>query len=508
MTTNFHSQSPSVYETGTSPLIAVPSSTVDEKPKVQSCGSSIVFASLSPPEKGFFNGAEGGRPDRGSMQQFYECLATRDGNKINKWMSDHASQFQFKAGKKKFEWLNDLPTPLAGSCANYLKTGEYDYFTDLKRQYRYYRSAASQGSYSLAMPGLGFDKRAMQPPSLLFTINGIHALGVGNPEDEAACEGQHKVDISLGKLKSRIHQLKGEEPLEDEKHLKWDHPPFLFRLAQNFGNGFFGHAKSLPDNASSLFDQRRNLNKGVIRSAGYEVVRELLGIDEDLRPTGSRRILVDMLHLSAASRNDLYEKIFRIYNKNVDPSNPIPVVFVGAAYSGIDYLIEMIKNAHEGIEHDNFRVNGYYGGGMNLSDEDVLAVFWSQGLIGLTLEIRKLGDEMGGLEKMFSPSARSKALRLLTRQITGIISIPFAYHLSSPLRIWDSLSIGPGTGAGCSVLEHYRIDRHIETLKVDVEEVLSKIKKEEPMWFGGYKPCTLAEKICSGNMLAFASRNF
>jgi len=109
---------------------------------------------------------------------------------------------------------------------------------------------------------------------------------------------------------------------------------------------------------------------------------------------------------------------------------------------------------------------------------------------------------------MFSPSARSKALRLLARQITGIISIPFAYHLSSPLRIWDSLCIGPGIGAESSVLEHYRYDMHIETLKEDVEEVLSKMKKEEPMWFGGYKTCTLAEKICSGNILAFASRNF
>ncbi|HWA35852.1 MAG TPA: hypothetical protein VG737_17035 [Cyclobacteriaceae bacterium] len=509
MPSNFHGQSVrSSYENHIAPPMPSLALHSQEKPAFQSGGSSIVFASLSPREKGFFSGIEGSRLDRNSMQQFYDCLATRDGKKIFKWMIDHNLQVQSRSGKGKLEWLNELPTPVMGSCENYLKTGEYDYFTDLKRQYKHYRSAASQGLYSLASPGVGFANRETDPPMLLFAVNGIHALGVGNPEDEAACDSQYKIDVSLGKLKSRIQQLKGEEQLEDDKLIKWDHPPFLFRLAQNFANGFFGHAKSFPDDANFLFDQRRNLNKGVIKSAGYEIVRELLGIDENLQPTGSRRILIDMQHLSAASRNDLYEKIFRIYNKNIDPANPIPVVFIGAAYSGIDYLIEMIKNAHEGLEYDDFRVNGYYGAGINLSDEDVLAVFWSQGLISLTLETRKLGEEMGGLEKMFSPSARSKALRLLGRQLAGIISIPFAYHLSSPLRIWDSISIGPGIGFESSVLEHYRSGVHIEHLKEDVEEVLMKIKKVEPMWFGGYKPCTLAEKICSGNMMALAARNY
>jgi len=204
----------------------------------------------------------------------------------------------------------------------------------------------------------------------------------------------------------------------------------------------------------------------------------------------------------------LYEKIFRIHNKNVDPANPIPVVFTSAAYSGIDYLVEMIKNAHEGSEQDNMRVNGYYGGGINLSDEDVLAVFWSKGLIELTLEERKLGDEMGGLGTMFSTSARSKALRLLSRQLTGIVSIPFAYHLSSPLSIWDTLSISAGPGAGGVMLAHYRSPTSIHALMEDVEEVLSRMKKDEPMWFGGYKPCVLSEKICRGNAAVFIARNF
>ncbi len=508
MINNFHSQPSSQLFDHVEHSPAVMSSSPGEL-IVHPGGAPLILAALSPREKGFFNGIEGGSLSRSSMQQFYDCLATGDLKKVHKWMSERDLPFQQGARKKKFDWLRELPTRLAGPCASYLKTGEYDYFSDLKQQYRYYRAAAAQGHYSLAVPGVALNKNETEPPSVLFSVNGIHALGVGNPEDDGAGNSEVKPDISLGKIKSRIQQLKGEETLDDQKLPRWEHPPFLFQLAQNFSNGFFGHARSLPDQADSLFDQRRHLNKGVMKAAGYEIVRELLGLDETLRPTGSRRILVDMAHLSAASRNDLYEKIFRTYNKNIDPLNPIPVVFTGAAYSGIDYLIEMIKNAHDGIEHDNFRVDGYYGAGINLSDEDVLAVFWSQGLISLTLEARRLGNEMGGIETMFS-SARTKALRLLARQISGIISIPFAYHISSPLRIWDSLCIGQAMGEGNTLLEYFRCGCgvHIEKLKEDLEEVLSKIKKEEPMWFGGYKPCVLAEKICHGNLLTFASRHF
>src|SRR5689334_12519721 len=61
---------------------------------------SPVFAFLSPTEKGFFTGVEGGPVDRNSMEQFYECLATRDIKKIHKWIDDRGLPLQFKAGKK------------------------------------------------------------------------------------------------------------------------------------------------------------------------------------------------------------------------------------------------------------------------------------------------------------------------------------------------------------------------------------------------------------------------
>ncbi len=58
------------------------------------------------------------------------------------------------------------------------------------------------------------------------------------------------------------------------------------------------------------------------------------------------------------------------------------------------------------------------------------------GLISLSLEERRMGNEAGGLEKFFSNNSRTQALRLLGRQIAGIISVPFAYNMTAPLKVW------------------------------------------------------------------------
>ena len=42
----------------------------------------------------------------------------------------------------------------------------------------------------------------------------------------------------------------------------------------------------------------------------------------------------------------------------------------------------------------------------------------------------------------------------------------------------------------------------------DLEEALTKLKKEEPMWFGSYKPDALVRKICYQNISEFVFRNF
>jgi hypothetical protein len=215
-----------------------------------------------------------------------------------------------------------------------------------------------------------------------------------------------------------------------------------------------------------------------------------------------------MAQLSASSRNDLYQRIFRRFNKNINPEHPIPVVFTEAAYSGVDTLTEMTKNAHDGLESDTYRVNNYNSNSINLSDEDILEVFRSHGLISLSLEESRMGSEPGGLERFFSNSSRAQALRLLGRQVAGIVSVPFAYNVIAPLKVWDYLNIGNGLTEKGDRLERYRSGPCQPKLEEDLEEVLTKLKREEPMWFGSYKPDALVRKMCRQNISEFVFRNF
>jgi hypothetical protein len=45
-------------------------------------------------------------------------------------------------------------------------------------------------------------------------------------------------------------------------------------------------------------------------------------------------------------------------------------------------------------------------------------------------------------------------------------------------------------------------------LEEDLEEVLTRLKKEEPMWFGSYKPDALVRKMSRQNISEFVFRNF
>jgi hypothetical protein len=480
----------------------------DELASVSSQGSKIRFAPLSPLEKGFFTGVENGVINKQAICELYKLLAQNDEKKTADWINSHISL----TGKKKAdEILKALPCGLTLPRITHLQNGSYEYFEELKKQYKFYRDGELSGNYSLAHPGEEISVASGDEKSkatILFTIEGIHSLGIGNPEDECQDDDQCQKDVSIGRIKSRIRQIKGEESLEDENLKRWEHPPLLMRLAKHFGNGIFGHARSFSDCAGKVLDQKRYLDKGIVNASGYEIVRELLGLDEQLQPTGSRRILIDMTHLSASARNDLYQTIFRRFNKNISPEHPIPVIFTEAAYSGIDYLADMTRNAHEGVESDNFRIQNYSGNSINLSDEDILEVFWSKGLISFSLEKNRIGNEITGLGKLFPSNPRSQALRSLTNQIKGVISAPFVYNVIAPLRIWDSLNIGSGLSGRGEKMERYCCTSYERTLEEDLEEVLTRLKKEEPMWFGSYKPDALVKKICYQNLSEFVFRNF
>ena len=260
-----------------------------------------------------------------------------------------------------------------------------------------------------------------------------------------------------------------------------------------------------------VVDQHKNMNKGVLKHGTYEVMQELLGLDERLRPTGSKRILIDVKNMSAAARSDYYKYVLRPFNyKPANKGCKIPLIASHVGYSGIDRLEVQTKNTHLDKEDAHFRINNFLAWSINLCDEDVIEVHHSRGLIGISFDQRLLGaSPVPRLVNLrLKATLRRQAMKLFASTIAQFVRIPFAYHLDEPLRIWDTLCLGTGFDGPIDPIDRYATVLQFKTFEEDLIEILAGLKKKEALWFGSYNPERLARKICFENAYEFVVKHY
>lgn len=492
----------------------------------------LLFASLSPIEKGFFIGVAGSRVTKQFMVELHHRWHN-DGEKATcKWLLD---QLQQRPGLEKLsasdlQFLCSRTMNLQAPQVKKLQNGHYDYFEELKNEYSFFLDRSGrvttsaydiqidttgiprkwQGSYTLVANGKEIN---LDPDgndiAIVPTLGGIHSLGVGNPEDFDSRPGYPKKDVDLATLKHRIRQIKGEEPLDNGPVSRWQHRPFYITFAGHFFNSLCGHAKSFRKPASLLYDQRKGQSLGVL-SGCLDVWKELLGLTHDLEPTGSERILIDVHHMSAASRLDYYKHIIHPYNQ-AHKENPIPVIASHAGYSGVDFLQTIVDLAKKNIDADDWYEKGFLAWSMNLTDEDVLQIFNSRGMLGLSLDYHLLGGDSSAswLEQIPLPAiARRRNLNLLKRTIQQFVRIPFDYHVAEPHTIWHRLALGSGFDGFMQPMNRYASVLQFNTLEQDLIQILNELRHEDPLWFAYHKPEDLARMICFDNAYEFVKRHY
>lgn len=491
----------------------------------------LLFASLSPIEKGFFSGMGGSRFNKQFMIELHERWHNDGDKETCEWLLKQIHQrdprMTFTHGDMMF--LCSRSMNLKPSQVKKLQNGHYDYFEALKDEYQFFLERSGQytttpyeiqidntgiprtwrGAYTLAASGSEIN---IDPDGneifIVPTLGGIHALGVGNPEDLDQRPGQRQVDVDLDTIKSRIRQLKGEEVLENGPVSRWQHRPFYITFAQHFYNTFCGHTKSFSLPASLLFDQRKGINEGTVTGC-LDVWRELLGLTRVLEPTGSSRILIDVHHMSAASRLAYYKNIIEPHNR-INKENPIPVIASHAGYAATDYLQNQIDRSRKGMETDTSHQSGFLSWSINLCDEDVLQIFNSQGMLGLTLDYHLLG---GGANSWlnnipFAPLARKRTLNLIKRTLQQFVRIPFDYHVPEPHTIWHRIALGSGFDGFMQPMERYSSVLQFGTFEQDLVKILNEMKREEPIWFGSYRTDDLARMICFNNAYEFVKKHY
>ncbi len=493
----------------------------------------LMFAALYPIEKGFFHGVDGGHICKEVIGDYFHRLHTYGNAATMEWLWKlmKSQPGMEKLKKSDLAFIQSRYTRLPLERVKYLQNGHYDYFEELKREYKFYLSKSGQkvttaqlqlvpdgpsrkweGVYQLAQNG-GDVLYRLRPDNddviIVLTLEGIHALGVGNPEDDCLAPGTKPRDVSIGKLKSRIRQLKGEESLDDTTLKSWAHPPFYITFAGHFNNGLCGHAHSLPSISKHIYDQRKNMDKGVLKNVAFSVMNEFLGLDEDLNSTGSKRILIDVKHMSAASRQDFYKKIIRPFNRKPENAiSKIPVIASQVGYSGVDGLDTLVQNAKDGREEDDFNVNGFKAWNINLCDEDVIEIHDSEGLIGISLDQHLLGIYQKNWLFNIPLIERKRAKKILARTIEQFIHIPFDYNLKDPMRIWNILCIGTGFDGAHNPLTSYSTVLDMNRLEDDLTEILHSMRRERPKWFDRLTPENLARKICFENAYDFVVAHY
>lgn len=492
----------------------------------------LVFASLSPIEKGFFSGVIGTEVDKEFMVELHQHWHEQGDEATCKWL---LTQLELRSGlkslnRKDFQFLCTRSMNLQASQVKKMQNGVYDYFESLKNEYGFFlersgRTTTSeysikidqqgiprkwQGAYLLAAGG----KEIELDPSghevyIIPTLGGIHSLGIGNPEDYDLPRGRQGKNVDLSILKKRIRQIKGEDPLTNGPVNRWQHRPFYVTFAGHFFNTLCGHAKSFPDSASLLFDQRKGQNLGALPGC-VEIWKELLGLDSNLAQTGSARILIDVFHMSAASRMDYYQQIIQPYNQK-NKENPIPVIVSQAAYSGTDYLQSLIDKVENDSDNDQSFVNKFLNWNINMCDEDLIQVFNSRGLLGLSLDYHLLGGtrQKKWINKFELPGfAKRKNLKLLKRTLEQFVRIPFDYQLPEPHTIWERIALGSGFDGYMQPMDRYSSVLQFSTLENDLIQILNEMREKDPLWFAHLRPEDLARKICFENAYGFVKKHY
>jgi microsomal dipeptidase-like Zn-dependent dipeptidase len=200
--------------------------------------------------------------------------------------------------------------------------------------------------------------------------------------------------------------------------------PFFVTFCHHFNNLLAGHARSFSDKSSlglgiqspgsrHLFNQEPGLNRG-FTPLGREVLELFLN-----RYQG-RRILIDTKHMSVATRQEFYRIIRR---KREEENDTIPIIHSHAAINGWQTL----EQAHDKEDTAALDQGHFFSRWqINLTDEDILEMYDSDGLIGVVLHEGRMPGE--GLQrevrqikkKLQKAPPASRRRQLLERQLNDL----------------------------------------------------------------------------------------
>ncbi|MEL6969079.1 MAG: peptidase M19 [Bacteroidota bacterium] len=319
--------------------------------------------------------------------------------------------------------------------------GIQDYFPDLEKEYTFQIANADKvktihgkkysyhfvKDYNELETLLGQPDDEVERMAVINSIEGAHCFGTGLPP--------YRLPQRIDKILERIRIVKQD----------WEYPPFFITLAHHFYNEICGHAKSLGL-VGLVLNQRKGLDAGFTKE-GERILHFLL--DNSTGP----RILVDIKHMSLASRRRYYQIIEEKYKYSV------PIIVSHGCVTGYH---DQINGRDQVSGLGGSPEKKFCSDDINFYDFEILNIKKSNGIFGIQLDERRIGS---GMEKRKAKRVEPRKMlyyssKLVWNQIQHIAEV-LDHH---GYFAWDIQSIGSDFDGIINPIDGFFTAVHFENL--------------------------------------------
>jgi len=357
--------------------------------------------------------------------------------------------------------LISLILNLAPEYVRKIKSRDFDYFEYFKKEHEYLIEQVNLPKKPFAevptdnsfLNNIKNDDKIY----LIVTLEGGHTFINGNSSD--------------------VDNINVDSIIENIKWTKQNTNLFFVTLAHHYYNGFIGHARSIyfhgPIEYQFLKNRYERQKKGMgggISADGKRIINYLLSLSPEAQETP--RVLIDVKHMSVAARKEFY--------KMLDGKN-IPIIASHAAYAGVETL-DMLKEKSEDYGYkidkhiddydkmldfvENFhKSNRFLPFEINLTDEDVVNICKSKGLIGVMLDEKKLG-----IKKSYTAE---KSAEIFADNWLTMVKVAIKAGIS-PEIVWKVFTIGSDFDGFINPFDQFRSEAQMPKFARTLVKVLSK----------------------------------
>ena len=455
----------------------------------------LVFCSVYPIEKPFLKPSRPFRKSKGIHRFILGLIFKKKTNSlaiaIDKKIVSLLSGISIKTASRLIDPIHDD------------RINTIDYFKDYILEYQYLLNAngsVSNKTIHGIQPKFNLVKNyehflEMQSDGTvcgIMTIEGMHALGVYNKQDlfETAkienlpLERQNKLKLSFIE---NIVAIKKE-----------DFPPFFITYAHHFNNLLVGHAKSFMD-AKGTFDPgfADIFDQSIGQDLGISTFGMLLIIDHLLSRDNGQRILIDVKHMSVKSRQSYYELLENMRTASDALQDNVPVICSHAAVSGIPTLAKALS------EKDSFKLdkNSYVSlWDINLTDEDIVEIFKSDGLIGICMHDGRMpGNKFRKqLKKADDETTKKLHVQMFLTNVFHIVKVNMTYIRKEnetrttskidEIEAWKTICLGTDNDGIVDPFDHYSKASDLPAFRAKISEALNNYVMPE---YQGYNVINL-----------------